>query len=76
MENNKLKAFGFALLLILIDVINIAIIMPFITFIFFYCLDNILTNVDLGVTKASYFYYLLFSFVVYNVFLRREHKTE
>lgn len=76
MENNKLKILGCTLLLILIDVINIAIIMPFITFIFFYCLDNILTNVDLGVTKASYFYYLLFSFVVYNVFLRRDNKKE
>ena len=76
MGNNKLKILGCTLLLILIDVINIAVIMPFITFIFFYCLDNILTNVDLGVTKASYFYYLLFSFVVYNVFLRRDNKKE
>lgn len=76
MENNKLKILGCTLLLILIDVINIAVIMPFITFIFFYCLDNILTNVDLGVTKASYFYYLLFSFVVYNVFLRKDNKKE
>ena len=76
MENNKLKILGCTLLLILIDAINIAVIMPFITFIFFYCLDNILTNVDLGVTKANYFYYLLFSFVVYNIFLRRDNKKE
>lgn len=76
MKNDRYKMLGYVLLLILIDVINIAVVMPFITFIFFYCLDNILTNVDLGVTKANYFYYLLFSFVVYSVFLRRDNKKE
>lgn len=72
MKNYRLRI----LLTVLIEIIRICLIMPFITFVFFYSLDNILINVDLGIIKANYFYYLLFSLIVYGMFFRKEHKKE
>lgn len=76
MKNNNLNIIGYALLVAIVEVIRICLILPFLTFVFFYSLDNILTNIDLGVTKVNYFYYLSFSFVVYVTLFRKMHKKE